>query len=46
MNLAWVAALTAFILFEKFGRSGALVARVGGIAVIAFGVFILLAETA
>ncbi len=37
MNLAWVAALTVFILFEKFGRSGALVARVGGLAMIGFG---------
>ena len=34
MNLAWVAALTAFILAEKFGRTGAYVARVGGLAMI------------
>jgi predicted metal-binding membrane protein len=41
MNLAWVAALTAFILLEKFGRTGALVARVGGAAMIAFGVLVI-----
>jgi len=38
MNLAWVAALTAFILVEKFGRTGARVSRVGGLVMIAFGV--------
>jgi predicted metal-binding membrane protein len=41
MNLAWVAALTAFILAEKFGRGGARVARVGGLVMIGFGAFIL-----
>ena len=40
MNLAWVGILTAFILLEKTGRMGATVARVGGIALIAFGVFV------
>jgi predicted metal-binding membrane protein len=40
MNLAWVAALTAFILFEKFSRGGAYVARAGGIAMIAFGILV------
>jgi predicted metal-binding membrane protein len=42
MNLAWVAALTAFILIEKFGRAGARVARVGGAAMILFGVIVAL----
>ncbi len=41
MNLAWVAALTVFILTEKFGRIGALVARVGGLAMIGAGAFVL-----
>ncbi|MEO8192851.1 MAG: DUF2182 domain-containing protein [Gemmatimonadales bacterium] len=41
MNLAWVAVLTAFILLEKTGRKGALVARVGGLIIIAFGVVIV-----
>jgi predicted metal-binding membrane protein len=38
MNLAWVAALGAFILLEKIGPSGALVSRIGGAALIAIGV--------
>lgn len=42
MNLAWVAVLTAFILLEKFSNMGALIARAGGIAIIAFGVLVLL----
>jgi predicted metal-binding membrane protein len=42
MNLAWVAALTAFILIEKFGRTGARVARVGGAAMIFLGVLFAL----
>ncbi len=41
MNLAWVAALTAFILAEKFGRTGAGIARVAGLVMIGFGAFIL-----
>ena len=35
------AALTLFILLEKFGGAGALVARVGGVVMIASGVFVL-----
>ncbi|MGH7721065.1 MAG: DUF2182 domain-containing protein [Gemmatimonadaceae bacterium] len=38
MNLAWVGVLTAFILVEKVGRTGASVARVGGVIMFAFGV--------
>jgi len=41
MNLAWVGALTVFILLERIGRRGALVARVGGVLMIALGVFTL-----
>jgi predicted metal-binding membrane protein len=41
MNLAWVAALTVFILAEKFGRTGAWVARAGGVVMIAVGAFVL-----
>ena len=41
MNLAWVAALTAFILLEKFGPAGALASRLGGIAMIALGILII-----
>ena len=38
MNLAWVAAISAFILLEKTGRVGAQVARVGGVAMMAVGI--------
>ncbi len=38
MNLVWVGVLTAFILAERVGRTGALVARVGGVTLIALGV--------
>jgi predicted metal-binding membrane protein len=41
MNLAWVGVLTAFILVEKLGSTGALVARVGGAALIAFGAILV-----
>lgn len=41
MNLAWVGALTAFILVERIGQTGARVARVGGVAMIALGVFLV-----
>lgn len=38
MNLAWVAVLTAFILVEKMGESGARVARVGGVLLVGLGI--------
>jgi predicted metal-binding membrane protein len=38
MNLAWVAALTAFVLVEKIGPGGALLARGGGVLLITLGV--------
>ena len=42
MNLAWVAAITAFVLLEKFGPAGVRISRAAGVVMIAFGVFILL----
>ena len=41
MNLVWVAMLTVFILLEELGRQGALVARVGGVAMVGLGVLVL-----
>lgn len=41
MNLVWVAALSVFILLERFGRSGFYFARAGGIAMIAAGIFVI-----
>ena len=41
MNLAWVGLLTVFILLERFGRAGMLAARVGGIVMLAAGVFLV-----
>jgi len=41
MNLTWVAVLTAFILAEKFGHTGARVARVAGLIMIGFGALVL-----
>ena len=38
MNLAWVAALTAFILLERVGPYGARVARLGGVVLAGLGV--------
>jgi predicted metal-binding membrane protein len=40
MNLVWVAALTIFVLVEKIGPAGALVARGAGIAMIAAGALV------
>jgi predicted metal-binding membrane protein len=38
MNLVWVAALTAFVLLEKIGPLGAIVARVAGAAMVVIGI--------
>ena len=38
MNLLWVAVLTIFVLLEKIGPKGAFVARLGGVALIVFGI--------
>jgi len=40
MNLAWVGALTVFILLERWGRGGMHVARVGGVVMVAAGIFL------
>jgi predicted metal-binding membrane protein len=40
MNLMWVAALTAFVLVEKIGPFGLIVARVAGAIMIVFGIFV------
>jgi predicted metal-binding membrane protein len=40
MNLVWVATMTIFVLVEKIGPAGALVARVAGVAMIASGVLV------
>lgn len=41
MNLVWVAALTAFVLIEKTGPFGAVLARVAGAAMVIIGVLFL-----
>jgi predicted metal-binding membrane protein len=43
MNLAWVAALTVFVLLEKIGPAGAIVARVAGAAIAVLGVLLIAA---
>ena len=40
MNLVWVAALAVLVLVEKTGRSGAMLARAAGIAMLATGVLL------
>jgi predicted metal-binding membrane protein len=42
MNLVWVAALTIFVLVEKIGPAGAVVARVAGAVMIIAGAIVLL----
>jgi predicted metal-binding membrane protein len=41
MNLLWMAALTAFVLVEKLFPAGQWAARIGGVSLLAFGVFLL-----
>jgi predicted metal-binding membrane protein len=41
MNLAWVAALTAFVLVEKIGPFGLIVARVAGAIMIVAGLLVV-----
>jgi len=41
MNLLWVAAISAFVLLEKFGRGGVLASRLAGVAAAAAGVLLL-----
>jgi predicted metal-binding membrane protein len=38
MNLLWVAALTAFVLVEKLGPAGAVVARIAGVGLVVGGI--------
>jgi len=38
MNLVWVAALTGFVLIEKIGPAGAMIARVAGAAMVLLGI--------
>lgn len=45
MNIGWIAALTAFVLLEKLGPKGVRLARIGGVVIIAAGVFSLLTAT-
>lgn len=40
MNLVWVAVLAAFVLLEKIGPSGAFLSRVGGLLMIAAGIWV------
>jgi predicted metal-binding membrane protein len=40
MNLVWVAALTAFVLVEKIGPAGAVIARMAGATLIVFGLLV------
>ena len=40
MNLVWVAVLTAFVLVEKIGPAGAVVARTAGALMIVFGLLL------
>ena len=41
MNLLWMAALTAFVLIEKLVPAGQWIARVSGLLLLGFGVFLL-----
>jgi predicted metal-binding membrane protein len=41
MNLAWVAALTVFILLERIAPPGVIIARLGGVLLIVLGVVYL-----
>jgi predicted metal-binding membrane protein len=43
MNVLWVAAIAIFVLIEKLAPHGAHVARVGGVALIVWGVWVIAA---
>ena len=43
MNLAWVAAITVFVVAEKLAPRGEWVARIGGVAMVAAGIYLLAA---
>ncbi len=40
MNLFWVATLTAFVLLEKIGPAGTIVARAAGAAMVIAGILL------
>jgi predicted metal-binding membrane protein len=44
MNLVWVAALTGFVLLEKVGPAGTIVARVSGAALVLVGILLIAAK--
>ncbi len=44
MNLVWVAALTGFVLLEKIGPAGTIVARVAGAAMVLAGILVIAAK--
>ena len=41
MNLLWVAAITLFVFGEKLLRGGAWIARISGVAMAGYGVWLL-----
>lgn len=41
MNLVWVAALTGFVLFEKIGPAGVIVARLAGTGMVLVGILMI-----
>jgi predicted metal-binding membrane protein len=41
MNLAWIAALSAFVLLEKLSPRGVLIGRVGGVVAACWGIYLL-----
>lgn len=44
MNLVWVAVLTGFVLLEKIGPAGTVVARVAGAAMVLVGILLIAAN--
>ena len=44
MNLVWVATLTGFVLLQKIGPAGAIVARVAGSAMVLAGMLVIAAK--
>ena len=42
MNLAWIAALSVFVLLEKVSPRGLLVARIAGVVLMGFGAWLAL----
>jgi len=45
MNLVWVMALTAFVLFEKVGPAGVIVGRVAGTVMMGAGLVLILVQS-